>query len=372
MTALELPLPLPEGHVFPNIEDADFKLRLAHYVTHTKGGYFLRKHDLQNQACYVSAVVYILIGMYSYLPIEEMTETIKRILNFRNLQTPLLRNIIGSNTVDVTSIQISTFDQLDSLFEHGIVFLGLATPGDDDRPNGTVQHYCLILRRDGKDYIVSSYGSSDVAMRQSQIEADPIEVDIFFKDLAKEEKTDGEKVRIRNFMEKYFLAPKYRTIQRKTEGDVEDTYPDVMIPPDDPKWRKNQSDDIAREIGHFQGGPINVMAFQNMLGTFKAEVAALRLIDAMTKWRKSADEKDKEEYESKYREWNEINQQVLEKLELTKRMLEEAAEPIRSQSTPLGKIDADIRFLTPTGSEASTPVGTPKRDSVESSHYRLR
>lgn len=332
-------------HIFPDIEDDDFKTRLSNYITHMKGGYFLRKFDLKNQSCYVSSVVYILIGMFSHLPVDEMTAKIKKVLNFRDFQTPLLRNIVGANAADITSIRISSLEQLDGLFENGIIFLGLVTIGDEGRYKyGAIQHYFLVKQHpDGKYSILSSYGSSDVAIRQFQTELDIKEIDNFMTDLAEQEKSDDAKIRIRDFMEKYFLNKAYGTIQRKTESDMQDTYgEDETFRPDDIRWKKNQDADIAREIAYYQKDPIHVMLFPNILGAFNTEVTALELIDAKNAYEQT--EITYDEYVKTYEKWNEINEKLLKNLEDIRKKIE--ADPQLSP-TPLSKIEDEIESFTP-------------------------
>ena len=350
-------------YIFPDIKDDDFKARLSYYITHMKGGYFLRKFDLKNQSCYVSSVVYILIGMFSHLPIDAMTAKIKRVLNFRNFQTPLLRNIVGSNAADITSIRISSFAQVDGLFENGILFLGLVTTGGE----GAIQHYFLVKQHpDGKHSILSSYGSSDVAMRQFQTELDTKEMDDFMTDLAEQEKSDEAKTRIRDFMEKYFLNKTYGTIQRKTLSDMQETYgEDETFRPDDIRWKKNQDADIAREIAYYQKGPIDVMLFPNIVGAFNTELTALELIDAKTAYDRS--EITYDEYSKTYEKWNEVNKQLLKKLEDIREKVE--ADPQLSP-TPLAKIEDEIASFTPTKSELEESLqrltlGSPKKVEVE-------
>jgi len=350
---------------FPDIEDSDFKMRLDHYITHMKGGYFLRKFDLKTQSCYVSSVVYILIGMFSYLSLDEMTAKIKKVLNFGNFQTPLLKNIVGGNAADITSIRISSFSQLDDVFENGIAFLGLVTMGGEGRyVHGTIQHYFLVKKhKDGTYSILSSYGSSDVAMRQFQTELVTSELDVFAEDLAEPAKSDVAKTRIRDFMEKYFLNKAFGTIQRKTLSDMKDTYGDEEVfRPDDLRWRKNEDADIAREIAYYQKEPIYVMLFPNMLGAFNTELAALELIDASTAYERSGVGYDA--YVKKYEEWNEKNEQLLKNLEDVRAKI--AAEPELSL-TPLAKIEAEIESFTPMkpGLEASLQGLTlsPQKDA---------
>ena len=344
MAALEL----SPDYEFPDINDPEFKVRLGRYITYPKGGYFLRKFDLKNQSCYVSSVVYILIGMFSQLPLDEMVKRMERVLKFRNFQTPLLRNIVGSNTADISSIRISSFAEAERAFEHGIAFLGLVTPPDEYRPQGTIKHY-FILKRNS---ILSSYGSSDVAMRQFQTKLDAGAFNEFAKDLADPAKDDDTKARIAAFMREYFLNPSYATIQRKEYDDMLETYGDngeegQYSNPDDLRWKKNQPDDIDREIAYYQGEPCYIMLFPNMLGAFEAEVVALELIDAMTKWEKSKKtEKDREEYEKKREDYERINEELLRKLEETRRMIEEAPEDPLTP-LPLAKIDAMVELFTP-------------------------
>lgn len=296
---------LTSDYIFPDIDDLLFKAKLGHYITHTKGGYFLRKFDLKVQSCYISSVVYILICMFPELGPEEMTEKIKRVLKFKKFNLKILNNVVGGNTADITSIRISSVKELDNVFENGIVFLGLVTPPQESSaPFGTIFHYFLLKRDEEGNYsILSSYGSTFVAMRQYQTALDgPEELTQFIKNLAKKNKpetleaetpedetpeeekykTPEVKKEIELFMGKYFLNPMYKTIQRKGDDDMEETYP-IVPPKTDLKWLKNEPNDIKTEIGSYQKGPTYVMLFPNMLDIFKAEIAALELNEAEKK-----------------------------------------------------------------------------------------
>jgi len=220
--------------------------------------------------------------MFPELSPPEMTEKLKRVLKYRNFNLKILNNVVGRNTADVTSIPISSVKQLDDVFENGIVFLGLVTPPDDS-PFGTIFHYFLLRRGEEGYSILSSYGSTFIAMRQYQTPLDdPEELTLFIENLAKPTKDDKVKEGIDLFMRKYFLDTKYKTIQRKEKEDMEDTY--RTIPHEsDLRWLKNEPNDINKEVGIYLNGPTYVMLFPNMLDIFRAEIAALELKDAEKK-----------------------------------------------------------------------------------------
>ena len=70
--------------LFLDIDNPDYKRALLSVISRLKGGYSLRKFDYGYQACYVSAIVYILIGMiFDKRPDEKMyiLENVKVINN---------------------------------------------------------------------------------------------------------------------------------------------------------------------------------------------------------------------------------------------------------------------------------------------------
>ena len=366
---------------FPDIDDREFKLRLAHYITYGKGGYFLRKHDLKNQACYTSSAIYILICMFLNLSPDESTEKIKLIYKYGNFKSNILSNIIGKNAADYTSIRISNIYQLNSVFENGIVFLGLVTMGEDTQRYGAIHHYFLLKRNlDGTYSILSSYGSSNVAIRQYQTQLEnPEEFNNFIKRLAEPDNLDApeeyevlrgrpksEEARpvIDTFIKKFFLNPNYKTIQRKNKGDIEDTYGDEQrIPTDDPRWNKNEEADINREVEYYQKSPTYVMLFPNMLDLFNAEISALELKYAEDKF--STGEMPYNEYTDIYYKTEEISKEVLYKITATADRIAEAGLEITKESEK--NIDAKKQELSPVESAETvvvdamtTPPSKPK------------
>lgn len=370
---------------FPDIDNPEFIRRLAYYITNAKGGYFLRKFDLKNQSCYVSSVTYILICMLSHLGKEEMAQQIKKILNFRNFQSSILTNIIGRNAADVSSIRISSIGQLDDAFENGIAFLGLVTMGEDGiHRRGLIHHYFLLKRHlgepsggerswrrrggvgGGSTYsILSSYGSSNVAMRQYQTRLDPALFDEFLKDLAEPdvltdpksyeelvgfEKTPEAMERITAFMRTHFLDPRYKTIQMKNKDDLEDVYGEDYKP-SELEARKNEDADIKREIGYFLKGPCYLMLFPQMFDLFQSEIDAVELKEASQLYQDGKISYD--EFWGIYSRATESTANVLAKLEATKdklaRPLEDAPKTPSEEVTvnALARLNEQIAYLSP-------------------------
>ncbi len=280
MSAFSTPVRVKGSYEFPDIEDKRYKSLLLQLLSSTKGGYSLRKFDYGHQSCYASAVVYILIGMLYELPDDEVIKKIKKILVFNNFQTSLLKRIITWNAVDETSLPIRRIEQLNDFFENEIVFLGLMSKGEEGiHRYGMIFHYFIMKRKgDGIYEIYSSYGSSNVAIRQYKTIVSAPRFNAFIEKLM-EDKTSPNKL-IEDFITKHFLDTEHEIVQKKRPDEFRDIYDKPYPSSEDPRVYKNKPEDVAREIASYQKRPTYLVLFPNMPDVFRNELAAVEVKEA--------------------------------------------------------------------------------------------
>jgi hypothetical protein len=269
----------PSRMLFLDIDDPEYKRALLSVISRGKGGYSLRKFDYGYQACYASAIVYILIGMISGKDVEEKNYILQNLLSFNNLTSSLLKNIIFNNAAQPSSIQIYNTISLTDVFEHDILFLGLVTTDEDvgTHQYGLILHYFILKRRyDGNYDIISSYGSYHVGIRQYQTMVTAAEFDAFIEAIEKPGKSAEEKGIISTFMKVHFLDIAHKTDDRKTVEDYKE-YTQTTIPKDDPRLAKSTPEEVELEVDKYLGRSTILMLFPNIIDIFQNEINVSQL-----------------------------------------------------------------------------------------------
>lgn len=259
----------------PNYKEIVIKL-----LAHSRGGYSFRKFNKGYQACYASALVYILISMFPGLTEDEIVERISPIERFRNFQYSYLSCIISRNEADATSVTISNIRQVEPFLEDDIVFLGLVS-SESYYLYGVIYHY-FVLKKVGQEYFIySSYGSQNVAIKQYVTRVDVDEFNTFMECLAKPDKSPDDRDKIDELCKFHFLDTRHKIEQNRTTNDYEEIFGEVYPkePTEEQKQLllKNKEIDVAHEIKSYQRGPIYLKVFPYTKDVLAYELALLEL-----------------------------------------------------------------------------------------------
>ena len=292
----------------------------------------LRKFASGFIACKFSALVYLLITILPDKTTEEILDLItqidvRRIGSSKNKRVDyiFMRNQRREPDKDII---INHFD--DIVFEENVALLGIVENFGLD--SGEIFHYFLILRRPEGYFIVSSYGSSVVSIRQYETRLNPDSLNTFVKSLQIDKSTPTPRIksidipRIRGFMRSHFLNPAFKLHERKSLEDVKDLE------------FKNTPKDIGDEINRYTRHFFRLIQFGSILVDLQDELTQIEAARSI----KDADEKEedvKEEHEKDADEKEEVPEIGIEKAkEIVEEDLtaEEAEEKTRVEEEAKG------------------------------------
>lgn len=249
----------------PSLDDAEYIEIVQQYPSRLckRMTTVLRKFAFGFIACKFSALVYLLIILLPGKTTEEILDLItqidvRRIGSSKNKRVDyiFMRNQRREPEKDMV---INHFG--DIVFENNIALLGIVE--NDGLVSGEIFHYFLILRRPEGYFIVSSYGSSAVSIRQYETRLHPESLDTFVKSLQKSNPTSLK--RIRGFMRYHFLNPEFKLHERKSAEDVKDSE------------FKNTPKDISDEINRYTRHVSRVIQFGSILVDLQDELTQIQL-----------------------------------------------------------------------------------------------
>jgi len=164
-------------------------------------------------SCKSSQLVYIIIALLWYdtaLNYHEKAEKVIKIYEIcdesRNIHNFLLNNpsAFPYEIIEQENIQyfFSPRNHI-KMFTMGLV--NIKNNNKSEYPDGVIDHYFIIVSRDRKYYIISSYGSDYVRIPQIEILLDLADLDNVINAFNDAEKSDRNSI-ITNFLKTYFLS----------------------------------------------------------------------------------------------------------------------------------------------------------------------
>uniref|UniRef100_A0A6C0HX76 Uncharacterized protein n=1 Tax=viral metagenome TaxID=1070528 RepID=A0A6C0HX76_9ZZZZ len=257
----------------PSLDDAEYIEIIQQYPSRLckRMTTVLRKFASGFIACKFSVFVYLLITILPGKTTEEILDLItqidvRRIGSSKNKRVDyiFMRNQRREPDKDIVINHFS-----DIVFESNIALLGIVE--NEGLVSGEIFHYFLILRRPEGYFIVSSYGSSIVSIRQYETRLHPESLNTFVKSLQIDKSNPTPLMkridipRIRGFMRYHFLNPEFKLHERKSVEDVKD-----------PEF-KNTPKDISDEIGRYTRHVSRVIQFGSILVDLQDELTQIQL-----------------------------------------------------------------------------------------------
>jgi hypothetical protein len=305
----------------PSLDDAEYIEIIQQYPSRLckRMTTVLRKFAYGFIACKFSALVYLLITILNGKSTEEILDLITQIdvrligsSKNKRVDYIFMRNQRREPYKDIV---INHFR--DIVFENNIALLGIVE--NEGLESGEIFHYFLILRRPEGYFIVSSYGSSVVSIRQYETRLQPESLNTFVKSLQLDKSNPTSRMiridipRIRGFMRSHFLNPVFKLHERKSAEDVKD--PDF----------KNTPKDISDEIGRYTRHVSRVIQFGSILVDLQDELTQIQLAQQVKEREEREEREEKEEPEREEREEPEREEPERDELpiEEAKRIVEE-------------------------------------------------
>jgi len=241
MAAAEREGTVPTIVVVPSIIDDIYQKLALQVMATTFVGLDIKcrivlRSTLRPIACKTSAIIYIIMCILiangrmkppTILHIKDSDLISQTINSIKSTQSSVLRMLLN-NAIDpgpdklVLNYDVANPDYLRSKNIFFMVLFNISEVGIDVHSfrNGNISHYFVIVQRDGKFYLISSYGSA-ICSPQQEVELDLKEWATFVHDFTNkdsEEKRNNESMQAK--LREYFLPNKDTTLFLPGEDDM--------------------------------------------------------------------------------------------------------------------------------------------------------